>query len=115
MTATTERLDAITARLNAAAPGAITIRPSDIGYLLDLARKQAAALEAVDVMEEWAVQFANGSVEEADGSKDAHRKLYEIREAIVDGIETPAVEPMQVVRRLRVSCSELTAWKVVTQ
>ena len=41
------QLDEIEARLNAAAPGAITITPSDIHYLRTLARKQAAALEAV--------------------------------------------------------------------
>lgn len=79
-----------------------------------------AALEAAaphmqpDLLEEWAVQFASGSVEEAESKADAHRKLHEIREAIVDGIETPSLEPMQVVRRYRVASSELTKWKVVT-
>ena len=50
MSETTERLDAITARLDAATPGAITITPSDIDYLRKLARKQAAALEAVEAL-----------------------------------------------------------------
>jgi len=41
------QLDEIEARLAKAAPGAITITPSDVHYLLTLARKQADALEAV--------------------------------------------------------------------
>lgn len=41
------RLDAIEASLVVAAPGAITITPSDVSYLLTLARKQQAALDAL--------------------------------------------------------------------
>lgn len=41
-------LDQIEARLKAATPGAITITPSDVAYLLTLARKQAAALWRVE-------------------------------------------------------------------
>ena len=85
MTATPERLDAITARLEAATPGPwevstgmadramiifpdnysfkmnghpdaefIANAPTDVAYLLDLARKQAAAQEAVrDLAAYW--------------------------------------------------------------
>jgi hypothetical protein len=42
------QLDDIEARLAKAAPGAITITPSDVHYLRTLARNQAAALEAVE-------------------------------------------------------------------
>lgn len=76
-----------------------------------------AALEAAaphmqpDLLEEWAVQFSNGSVEESEDEADARRKLSEIRECIADGIETPALEPMRIVQRYRVASSELTEWK----
>jgi hypothetical protein len=43
----TDQLDAIQSRLDAAVPGAITITPSDIAFLLDLAREQQAAIDAV--------------------------------------------------------------------
>lgn len=68
-----------------------------------------------DLLEEWAVQFAIGSVEEADDQIHAERKLREIRECIADGIETPALEPMRIVRRYGVASSELTAWKEVAK
>ena len=45
-------LDQIEARLKAATPGAVTITPTDVAYLLTLARKQAAALEAVTALAE---------------------------------------------------------------
>jgi hypothetical protein len=47
MSDTTARLDAIQARLDAATPGAITITPSDVSFLFDLARKQQAVIDAV--------------------------------------------------------------------
>jgi hypothetical protein len=50
MTDLTSRLDAIDARLAAAAPGAITITPTDVAFLLDLARKEQAALDAVKAL-----------------------------------------------------------------
>jgi len=54
MTAVSHRLDAIQARLDRAAPGAITITPSDVAWLRDTARKQQAALDAVTaIVEEW--------------------------------------------------------------
>jgi hypothetical protein len=39
MSNVSERLDSIEARLAKAAPGTITITPSDVSYLLDVARK----------------------------------------------------------------------------
>lgn len=48
MSENTKRLDAIDARLAKAAPGAITITPSDVAFLLDLARKQQVKLDAVE-------------------------------------------------------------------
>jgi ketosteroid isomerase-like protein len=54
----TESLDAIQARLDAATPGAVTITPSDVAFLLDLAREQQAALEGVLAeLERRAVQY----------------------------------------------------------
>jgi hypothetical protein len=43
-----------------------------------------------ELLEEWAVQFGNGSVEEAESEPDANRKMREIREAIA-AIGSPAV------------------------
>ena len=80
-----------------------------------------AALEAAapymlgSLLEEWAVQFAVGSVEEAEDEADAKRKLREIQECIADGMETPALEPMTIVRRYRLHETELTAWKPVSE
>jgi hypothetical protein len=62
MTDLTARLDAIQARLDAAAPGAITITPSDIAFLLDLARKQQAA---IDALSDWAGRSRTGFYDEA--------------------------------------------------
>jgi hypothetical protein len=54
VTATTERLDAITARAkNQPAYSWPHEAQEDREYLLDLARKQATALEAVDVLADW--------------------------------------------------------------
>lgn len=54
MSENTERLDAIQRRIDAATPGAVTITPSDVAFLLDLARKQQAALDAVTArLDEW--------------------------------------------------------------
>jgi hypothetical protein len=47
VTAAAERLDAIEARLAKAAPGTITITPSDVAWLRETARKQQTALDAV--------------------------------------------------------------------
>lgn len=52
MTAVSDRLDAIQKRLDTAAPGAITITPSDIAWLRETARKQQAALDAVRAVHE---------------------------------------------------------------
>lgn len=68
----------------------------------------------VQAVEEWAVQFAVGSVEEAEDKAHAKRKIREIRECIRDGIETPTLEPMTIVRRYRVQETEFTPWKEVT-
>lgn len=57
------RLDDIEARLKAASPGAITITPSDIHYLLTIARKQADALDSVPPIQHGIdadARFANG-------------------------------------------------------
>ena len=55
-------LDQIEARLKAATPGAITITPSDIDYLLTLARKQAAALEAIaELTDGWEMNAGPGT------------------------------------------------------
>ncbi|AYN57901.1 hypothetical protein PP640_gp49 [Arthrobacter phage Faja] len=54
MSAVSDRLDAIQKRLDAAAPGTITITPSDVAWLRVTARKQDAALEAVRALaERW--------------------------------------------------------------
>jgi hypothetical protein len=48
------QLDAIQSRLDAAAPGAVTITPSDVAWLRDTARKQQAAIDAaLALAEEW--------------------------------------------------------------
>lgn len=82
-------------------------------YQIAYAALEAAEpyMPATELLEEWAVQFAVGSIEEAEDEADAKRKLREIREAIADGIETPALEPMTIVSRYRVASSELTKWK----
>ena len=86
-----------------------------------LLAKASQALEAAaphmlgSLLEEWAVQFAVGSVEEAEDEADAKRKLREIRECIADGMETPDLEPMVIVRRYRLHETELTAWKPVNE
>ncbi|UYM26607.1 hypothetical protein SEA_BAUER_58 [Arthrobacter phage Bauer] len=49
MTAVSDRLDAIQGRMDKAAPGAITITPSDVAWLRETARKQQAQLDAVRV------------------------------------------------------------------
>lgn len=55
----TARLDAIDSRLAAAAPGAITITPSDVAFLLDLARKQQAAIDAVTALHYEGIAYAD--------------------------------------------------------
>lgn len=91
------------------------------GWKLPYLRDAQEALEAAaphmlgSLLEEWAVQFAVGSVEEAEDEADAKRKLREIRECIADGMETPALEPMTIVRRYRLHETELTAWKPVNE
>jgi hypothetical protein len=58
VTAVSDRLDAIQKRLDAAAPGTITITPSDVAWLRDTARKQQAQLDAVrELAERWQVDF----------------------------------------------------------
>ncbi|QFG09617.1 hypothetical protein HYQ00_gp73 [Arthrobacter phage TripleJ] len=54
MTAVSDRLDAIQQRLDTAAPGAITITPSDVAWLRDTARKQQASIDAVRALaDQW--------------------------------------------------------------
>lgn len=53
------QLEDIEARLATAAPGAITITPSDVHYLRTLARKQAAALERVEALVERSESHGN--------------------------------------------------------
>jgi hypothetical protein len=76
MTDLTARLDAIQSRLDAAVPGAITITPSDIGFLLDLARKQQAA---IDALSDWAGRNRTGFYDEAQD--DAIQIIREALEA----------------------------------
>lgn len=76
-----------------------------------------AALEAAaphmqpDLLEEWAVQFSSGGIEESEDEAAASRRLREIRECIADGIKSPTLEPMRIVQRYRVASTELTGWK----
>jgi hypothetical protein len=58
MSETTAKLDAIQARLDAAAPGAITILPSEVAWLRDTARKQQTAIDAVKALH---VEEGNGN------------------------------------------------------
>ena len=54
MTATPERLDAITAKRDRdGCPAHEDCLRADVAYLLDLARKQAAALERVEFLAGW--------------------------------------------------------------
>jgi len=94
-----------------AAMNYLAIGRDEIRAILEAAAPHMGA----DVIEEWAVQFSTGAVEEAEGREDAERKLREIRECIADGIETPALEPMIVVHRYRIEESELTKWKLATK
>jgi hypothetical protein len=55
------QLDAIQSRLDAAAPGAVTITPSDVAWLRDTARKQQAAIDAaLALAEEWRYKGEHG-------------------------------------------------------
>lgn len=54
------QLDDIEARLNAATPGAITITPSDVHYLLTLAHKQAIALNKIRAAADYWAKLADG-------------------------------------------------------
>lgn len=82
-----------------------------MGDALMNALEAAAPHMQPDMLEEWAVQFGQGSLEEAEDRDDAERKMREIRECIADGIESPLLEPMRIVSRYRVASSELTEWK----
>jgi hypothetical protein len=72
----TDQLDAIDARLAAAVPGAITITPGDVSFLLELARKQRAALDALS---DWAGRNRTGFYDEAQD--DAIQIIREALEA----------------------------------
>lgn len=88
-----------------------TLRGKEADVLIGYVLAAAAPHMQPDLLEEWAVQFSSGCVEEAEDEADARRKLCEIQECIADGIETPALEPMRIVQRYRVASSELTEWK----
>jgi hypothetical protein len=61
MSTVSARLDAIQTRLDAAAPGAVTITPSDVAWLRDTARKQQAAIDAaLALAEEWRYKGEHG-------------------------------------------------------